>query len=33
VSSLLDLSTTLFLRVNDFARTSTWLHAPAVAYA
>lgn len=33
MSSLLDLSTTLFLRVNDFARTSTWLHAPAVAYA
>ena len=33
VSNLLDLSTALFLRVNDFARTSTWLHAPAVAYA
>lgn len=33
MSSLLDLSTTLFLRVNDFARSSTWLHAPAVAYA
>ena len=33
MSSLLDLSTTLFLRVNDFARTSTWLHAPAVAWA
>jgi membrane-associated phospholipid phosphatase len=33
VSNLLDLSTTLFLRVNDFARTTPWLHAPAVAYA
>jgi undecaprenyl-diphosphatase len=33
VSSLLDLSTTWFMHVNDFARTSTWLHAPAVAYA
>lgn len=33
MSSLLDLSTTLFMDVNDFARTSTWLHAPAVAYA
>ena len=33
MSNLLDLSTALFLRVNDFARTSTWLHAPAVAYA
>jgi membrane-associated phospholipid phosphatase len=33
VSSLLDLSHALFLRVNDFARTSTWLHAPATAYA
>ena len=33
MSNLLDLSTTLFLRVNDFARTTPWLHAPAVAYA
>ncbi|GGM79707.1 hypothetical protein GCM10009721_00190 [Terrabacter tumescens] len=33
MSNLLDLSTALFLRVNDFARTSTWLHAPATAYA
>ncbi len=33
MSSLLDLSTTLFLRVNDIARTTVWLHAPAVAYA
>lgn len=33
MSNLLDLSTALFLRVNDFARTSTWLHGPAVAYA
>ncbi|GAA1968944.1 phosphatase PAP2 family protein [Terrabacter lapilli] len=33
MSNLLDLSTTLFLRVNDFARATPWLHAPAVAYA
>lgn len=33
MSNLLDLSTALFLRVNDVARTSTWLHAPATAYA
>ena len=33
MSSLLDFSDALFLRVNDFARTSPWLHVPAVAYA
>lgn len=33
MSSLLELSHTLFLRINDFAQTSTWLHAPATAYA
>lgn len=33
MNSLLDLSDALFLRVNDFARTSPWLHASAVTYA
>jgi undecaprenyl-diphosphatase len=33
VSSPLDISDALFLRVNDLARASAWLHAPAVAYA
>ena len=33
MSRLFDLSQALFLRVNDFARTSTALHAPVVAYA
>ena len=31
--SLLDISDAIFLRLNDFARTSGWLHAPDVAYA
>ena len=33
MTSLLDLSEALFLRINEFARTSAALHAPAVAYA
>jgi len=33
VNHLFDLSDALFLDVNDFARTSPWLHGPAVAYA
>jgi len=33
VTRLLHLSDALFLRINDLARASTGLHAPAVAYA
>jgi undecaprenyl-diphosphatase len=33
VTTLLDLSDALFLRINEFARTSTALHAPAAAFA
>ena len=33
MTHLLHLSDALFLRINDLARASTGLHAPAVAYA
>lgn len=33
MTSLLDLSEALFLRINEFARMSTALHTPVVAYA
>ncbi|MFM6850505.1 MAG: phosphatase PAP2 family protein [Terrabacter sp.] len=33
LTHLTDLSDALFLRVNDVARASAWLHGPAVAYA
>ncbi|MEO7754230.1 MAG: phosphatase PAP2 family protein [Terracoccus sp.] len=33
MNSLLDLSDALFLHVNDVARSSGWLHAPATVYA
>ncbi len=33
MTHLTDLSDALFLRVNDVARSSAWLHGPATAYA
>lgn len=33
MTHLTDLSDAAFLRVNDFARATVWLHGPAVAYA